>query len=273
MQVPMVETMGEPRKLFVNPAATSLAANEFLTLADACAAARNDDFIELQYDGRRVERPIRLNNLKLTIRAQGAYRPVVAFQPKEATGQSQAMFTVVGGNVTFVGVAFELDLPRHIVAESWSLFETQRPKQLEFKQCSMTIRNATADRRAYQSNVAFIDLKAPPGAGAMTMETMPVAEPVRLTLANCIARGEAVFLRATETQPATLTWTNGLLATSERLLLETGGDASSRSPEGRIVIYLDHVTAFTRNGLCLIGNSDDARYLMGADFECRTRSC
>jgi serine/threonine-protein kinase len=261
MPMPMSVGNSELRTpLIVNPASPQA----YATLAAACAAARNDDIIDLQFNGRHVERAIRLNNLKLTIRAAAGYRPVLVFQPKEPSVQDRAMFTVIGGSLSLLGVALELDVPRYL--GDWSLFETQRPDLLDLRRCWLTIRNAAADRSSFQTNVAFFEIKAPPGAGAMTMETTPAAEPLplRLKLTDCVARGEAVFLRAAESQPVALDWRNGLLATSERLLVHDGGETA---PRGRIAVYLDHVTAFTRNGLGLIRNID-APHLMGADFEC-----
>ena len=39
--------------------------------------------IELRFDGPREEKPIRLANLRVTIRAGEGYRPVIVFRPTE----------------------------------------------------------------------------------------------------------------------------------------------------------------------------------------------
>ena len=49
-----------------------------------------------------------------------------------------------------------------------------------------------------------------------------------IELVDCIARGEATFLRVEDLQPVRLFWNNGLLATSERLLVAVGGARSHR---------------------------------------------
>ncbi|MEZ6071235.1 MAG: protein kinase [Pirellulales bacterium] len=55
--------------------------HHYSTLADACAAARSGNVIELRYDGRRTERPIELANKDLTIRGGPGFQPQIEFRP------------------------------------------------------------------------------------------------------------------------------------------------------------------------------------------------
>ena len=88
-----------------------------------------------------------------------------------------------------------------------------------------------------------------------------------LALFDCIARGEAALLRTAQSQPIQVTWLNGLLATSERLLLATGGDVSLRNA-GQVSVSLEHVTAVVASGLCQLKNLDSDRHLLPTNVQC-----
>jgi hypothetical protein len=231
------------------------------------AKQKGIDIIELQFNGRQEEKPIRLDNQKLTIRAAENYEPIVVFRPKDITvGESQPMVSVIGGQLTLVQVALEFDVPER-VTQAFSLFETQRPESLVVDGCWLTIRNAGPQRQAMNPDVAFFDIKAPPGSALMEMSSSTTVEPtVVIQLQNTIARGEANLLRAHELQPVSLSWSNGLLATTERLLWATGGSMPPR--QGMISIDLRHVTAMVRSGLCLISNEEGSQPLLPTDIRC-----
>jgi hypothetical protein len=82
-----------------------------------------------------------------------------------------------------------------------------------------------------------------------------------------VARGEATLLRCEDLQPVSLTWQNGLLATSERLLVANGGEMVNRA-SGEISINLQHVTVNARSGLCLISNAEGSRPLLHTEVQC-----
>ena len=264
-----METPARMNVLVVNPYGT--APHELPSLRAACVRAKETgvDVIELKYNGRLQEKPIRLDNLKLTIRAAENYQPVVVFRPKESSASDlQSMITVIGGQLTLMNVALELDVPGRREPESWSLVETQRPELLRLERCSLTIRNASQGRMALHPTVAFFDIKAPPGSGAMAMDNAVAAEhTVNLQLVNTIARGEANFLRCDDLQSVSVLWTNGLLATSERLLTAAGGDMATRQT-GLISLDLRHVTAAVQGGLCMLTNSESGRPMPHTDVKC-----
>jgi eukaryotic-like serine/threonine-protein kinase len=136
------------------------------------------------------------------------------------------------------------------------LFEIRRCELVQFQNCTFTVRG----QATYHAGVAFFDIKAPPGTGTMAMDPNAMEEQiVTIHLQNCLARGEATFLRDNELQAVRLNWDNGLLATSERLLIASGGPSQPRQL-GHIQINLRHVTAMLQNGLALLTNSEDAPY-------------
>ena len=86
-----------------------------------------------------------------------------------------------------------------------------------------------------------------------------------IELTDCIARGEADFLHVEDLQPVHLTWDNGLLLTTERLLAAEGGQAAPKLDE-MLRIELNHVTAVTRAGLCRLTSSSANPYQLTVQF-------
>lgn len=282
-QATLEATAGPLTTPVANPPAAAAPAENLLIVSDtpgprtfsslyaACGEAKSGDTIELRFDGQRVERPVTITNIKLTIRAGQQHRPVVVFRPEPdqvPLKYPPTMLTVAGGQLHVAGVQFEFTVPRDLPTD-WALVETRRAELVHFTGCGLTIRNASFGQAAYHSGVAFFDVKAPPGTGGMTMENeLAVEEQVgTIHLQDCVARGEAVFLRDNELQPVRLIWDNGLLATSERLVVAHGGSSQPRQA-GQIQIQLRHVTAMIQGGLALLSNSRDAPYQLLAEINC-----
>jgi len=242
----------------------------FASLKAACLAAKNNDVIELQFNGLREQAPLELTNLKLTIRAGTGYRPTIVFRPGQSglAGFGRQMISVAGGRLTLLNVGLLLDIPRDATAEGWSLFEARQAEQLRFEGCALTIRNQGAGGDGFHDNVSFFEIKAAPGLDSMmkTPETPPV-HPVNLDLQNCVVRGEAAFIHSADAQPLAVDWDNGLLAISEPLFLAEGTSASVPSGE-RADIRLNHLTAITRSGLIRIVAASDAPYVLKTDVSC-----
>ena len=237
-------------------------ANNYTSLLAACTAAHDGDTIELRYNGRRIERPLSISNVRLTIRAGAGYQPVVVFapDPKQPFGMRQ-MVSISGGQLLVRGVHWELDLPASAPDER-SLFETQHCELLDFENCTFTVRAPPP----YYAGVAFFDIKALPGSGTMGMGVGSMdTSVVTINLQNCIARGEATLLRDADLQSVRLTWTDGLLATSQRLLV-TEGNSVQPPQEPRADIVLRHVTVVAGSGLVLMTNSQEEPHQMVVDL-------
>jgi serine/threonine-protein kinase len=237
------------------------------SLYAACAAAESGNVIELRFDGPREEKPIDLRNQKLTIRSAEGFHPLIVFRPSETDPVKfpRSMLTVSGGRLALVNLALELDLPRELPADSWSLFRLQQAEALQLEHCAVTIRNASEQGRAYHEDVAFLRLVGAPGSGSM-MGTEEIAmEPLSIQLRDCLVRGEATFLAHFDVQPCHLSWTNGLLATTDRLLESHGGRKAPRSGD-ELTLDLRHLTADVRKGLCLLTNTADAPYQLPTEI-------
>lgn len=242
----------------------------YASLHAACNDAKSGDVIELRFNGRREEKPIAISNVKLTIRAGDRYQPVIVFRPEPdlvPVKYPTTMLSIAGSQLFVTGVHWELDLPRNVPSD-WALFETRRSDLVQFDQCTFTIRNASLGQTAYHAGVAFIDVKAAPGTESMGLSPEPLEDQiVTVNLHDCLARGEAAFLRTNELQSVRLHWDNGLLATSERLLVATGRPFQPK-PHGQVQINLRHVTAMVHGGLALLSNSEDAPYQLPTEIHC-----
>ena len=226
--------------------------NEFPSLQAACRAAVNGDVIELRYSGRREQQPITLANLRLTIRAGKDDRPVIVFRPDQIdpVKYPRSMFTATAGRLTLINLALELQVPRQVTADAWSLFETRGGQTVRLEKCSLSVCNASDQLAAYYPDVAFFRTRPVPDADPVTAaHSMAATPPATIDLVDCIARGEAVFLCAADLQPVHLIWDNGLLVTSEQLLWARGSQEAPQLGE-MLEIELRHLTAIVQGGLC-----------------------
>jgi len=242
----------------------------YTTLGAACGAAVNGDVIELRYNGPREERPVKLANVKLTIRAGKDYRPVVVFRPNEIDPfkSARGMFTVTSGRLTLINVALQLHVPEDVPADNWSLFEVQDGQTIHLERCWLTIHNVRDQQAAYQPEVVFFLAKPAPAAELAMGNGHAAATPVTtIELADCIVRGKADLLRSTDLQPIHLDWENGLLVTNKRLLSSTGGkQAPPRAI--RFKVDLRHLTAVLHGGLCRLSESEAAPHQLAVDINC-----
>lgn len=245
----------------------------YASLAEACAAAKNNDVVELRYDGGRDELPIVLHNQRIEIRSGAQWRPRVVFNPDDTTiATDRSMITISGGNLKLTGVEIELDLSAAAPSENWSLFSIDQADSLRLEHCLLTVRNATSMGSTYHDKVSFFSLGSSAAAEPMVMmpKGMLALPPVQLDLNNCLVRGEADLLVDRDLRPLNFSCVNGLVAVSERFFV--AGEGASMPQEGaRVRIVLDRVTALARQGLCRVAASDAAPSL--PEVEMRLSGC
>lgn len=250
--------------------ASEKGARRFDSLAAACIAARSGDIVELRYNGRRIEEPISLHNMRLTIRAGEGFQPVVTFAPDELDPlkYARSMIAVHGKQLTLFDVALELDLPRMAPADAWSLLRVEQAELVRLERCSLTIRNAADPESAYHAGVSFIEVGPPALDGSMGAARSDTTEiPLSIRLLNCIARGEATFLRAEVPPALDVAWDNGLLATTERFL-ELGSLADAPPSGAKVEVELRHLTGVVRDGLCRLTTTKDNPHAMPTVVSC-----
>jgi serine/threonine-protein kinase len=243
--------------------------DSFSSLRAACSIARNGDVIELQYDGILEEHPLELTNLRLTIRAHPSHRPTVSFRPDDSDPAKYArnMISVSGGQLTLLNVHLVLELPKHLPAEMWSLLEARRANLIRLESCSLTIRHGSGELTSFGQDATFLHVRSAPGGDGSLMTEGAMPLPVTVQLENCIVRGAAVFLRASDLQPLELTWNNGLLVTTEHFLTAAGGSVNRRQA-GDMRLDLRHLTAITTSGFAHFSNSPDAPLQLTTEINC-----
>jgi eukaryotic-like serine/threonine-protein kinase len=243
---------------------------EYSSLTAACDAAKTGDIIELRFNGRIDERPIRLGNLKLTIRAADGYQPVVRFRSQDqyAAESGRSAVVVAGGNLSLLGISIEFEVPRDLPADDWTLFELRQPEAVRLESCTLTIRNTTAAGAMLHPDVAFFRVRAS-GAGMnpLSNEKNPRTArtaPLTLQIRNSVARGAATLLEDESPLALSLQWDNGIFASGQRMLTMFG--TADPPPDGTTVqIDLRHVTALTSRGLLEMNANGDTPYLPPVD--------
>ena len=223
--------------------------------------------IELRFNGPREERPD--EDLEPASDDSGRRRnqPIIVFRPTDIdpVKYPHSMFTLAGGQLTLTDVAAELHVPRGVPADNWSLLETWGGEMVRLERCSLTVLNTSDQGSTYHQDVAFFRARSAPDADA-AIERRPAATPLAtIELTDCIARGEADFLRVEDLQPVHLLWDNGLLLTTERLLTAGGGQAAPKLDE-MLRIELRHVTAVARGGLCRLTSTSANPYQLTVQF-------
>ncbi|MEX0867193.1 MAG: protein kinase [Pirellulales bacterium] len=240
-----------PAKIRLNPGGPE--SRGFDTIANALQESTTGDVIELRFDGIQLERPWRIEKKKISIRAAEGFRPIIKFVPSgtDPALQPRNMITLSGGELMLINLQLQMDLPRQLQADRWSLFHLVLADRLRLDRTSITLRNAAADGTAYHQEVAFFKVDAPLGTGMMIHEARSPSERTTIELRNCILRGEADVLGGDLLATTTFNWENGLLSTSERLI-SLAGDDFQQQQLGELRVNLKHLTADLRRGLARI---------------------
>lgn len=249
--------------LVVDP--TGVAEQSFPSLFAACSMARSGDVIELRFNGRHAERPVVIANQNLTIRAPRGYLPVLVFRPSsEIPDGERGMISVSGGRVTVVDVALEVELDGDSPRTGISLFELRAAEGIVLRNCSLSVRDLAWDRSSVV-RAAMMTLASPFATSAMPpSDADDVVDPTVIELENCLARGEATFLASPDLWPFSLSWDNGLVALSGRLL-EAQGALMPFSAEAENEIDLRHLTMVVPRGMCRFAAAGPSVYFLPTD--------
>jgi len=224
------------------------------SLAEACARAADLGLseIELRFTGPHVEQPIEIASSRLNIRAAAGYYPIILFQPEVNMGSDEMIHLAGGGtaHIGFEGVELRMNLPADLPADGWALLSMSTGQSIDLTECILTVADGEMNRPAIHDQVAMIAVERRRAGEMPTMADPQVAmgQQARINLDRCIARGEASLVCLTDETPLTIRWNQGLLVTSQHLL-ETGGSATEPQYYDQIVIDLDYVTAYCREGL------------------------
>lgn len=248
--------------LVVDPSTDGSLPGRFATFKAACEAAQSGDVIELRFSGVHESRPVKLKDVNITVRAGEGYEPVLTFVPTAADPfeYPREMIEATNSTMYLVNTALRLSLPSTPSGRQWAMFALLE-SEIEFTRCVLTVINGpSSEAGTYYQDAAFIKVDAPMRREMMDMAVTPTpAKSVRIRLTDCIARGEAVFLRTANFQPFELTWTNGLVALSRTFFSADQFEYDQRG--GNYVLSLNHLTADLPGGLCDLMNPPEFRQL------------
>ncbi|MCA9171128.1 MAG: serine/threonine protein kinase, partial [Planctomycetales bacterium] len=230
-------------------------------LEDACRLAMQNtsiDTIEIRKSGR-IRLPglsLKLADRELTLEAGTGYTPILVFQAGglgDTTSSSHGMLRITGGTLALRGVHVEFNLAREAFEGEWSLFELKDVRKFALYQSTVTVQNSSGERFSNLANVSVFNCLPPTRGDMLDPDVVPRAN-TTLELNNCIVRCEATMVVAPEAIPLTLSWHNGLLVSSERLL-RMGGTGKPLTENEEARIDLQHVTAVVDQGLIEISTS------------------
>ena len=211
----------------------------------ACAEASdsgNVTVIELSYDGlREPERPIRLSNKKVVIRASEGFRPTIRFSVADATVDTNhpQMITIAGGSLDLVNVDLVMTVPNQVGSERWTMFSLERPEKVQLQGCTLTVQNPQG------KSACVFEQRTSVGQGLESIgirnDGMPVVPP-ELLLTETLVRGNADFIVMRDPVPARYELKDSAVGIDGNLLqLNLVMDSKGMERES-ITLELEHFT-------------------------------
>ena len=231
------------------PAIKVVNGKSYDSLEAACTeAAEVGCIIELRYNGiREPERPIRLANKKIIIRAADDFRPTILFAPNDlgTDGSQPNMITVAGGLLELVNVDLVMAVPNRVGGDRWSMFSLERPEKVKLNGVTITMTNT------YNKAACVFEQRAPVGQGldgiGVRKNGMPVVPP-ELVVNESFVRGVCDFIVLRDLVPARFEVKDSVVGVDGNLLqLKLVMEALGMERES-ILLELEHVT-------CLLGQS------------------
>lgn len=209
--------------------------------------------LELRFHGWRSCPPIRLLNQSVSIVAGSGYRPGLLLDPPDAGSQSPAI-DLRNVDLTLENVELRWELPLD-AADDLALVEARGATRVRVSRSCVTISNLNDLGAPAPRGAAFFRVVAQSPA-PVPGESVVLPSP-SFDFASAVFRGEATLFRSIAGASFSCRWTNGLLASSERLLL-AGGRIRRPLWDDLIEVSLDQVTAIVPEGLVAFEATADA---------------
>lgn len=233
-------------------------AKRFPTLEAACAAVTDGSVIELRYNGRRSEKPLRVSKKNVTIRAARGFHPVIEFALGNVTTDAHLrLIGVSSGPVQINNVAFEVSVPPFFTADRISLFAIDRAEKLRLQDVAVTLSNPG------QRPTALFDISTEAGQmlADMKMNTTGVArDPLEIELTECFLRGHGDLIHVRNTKPGRLTLRDTVIAL-DGSLLRVEGNSEKPAEQTRLELRLEHVTALVGRSVVHLDSGELPREL------------
>jgi eukaryotic-like serine/threonine-protein kinase len=224
------------------------------------SAADDIDEIQLDFDGPLlVPTTLHVEAQSLLISAATGKRPELIFRPAAGKASHSAMLAFRGDSLSLAGVRLTMHAPEEPSSEGWTMiYAGSRTQRIDMRDSVLTFDNPQA--QIYDEHgAAFVRLEPLPNSRMASDPAInsTVADLTEIALERCIVRGAATFIRSRPGKALTVTWDQGLLATSERML-DVENAIGSTSPSSEVRLSLLHVTAVADKGLCRLGANSEA---------------
>ena len=229
------------------------------TLNAALIDAVDGSQIVLQYNGMRVESPLRVSRKNITIRGAEGFRPGIEFRPRSSGGDGvqPRMITVTAGPLQVINVELRMVVPRSEQA-SLVMLSLQRPEQVRLREVVVTVVNPA------RHQVSVIELTPEPGAmrnmKKMMKEGME-AEPLELTFDRSVIRGHADLFHVRQTESVELSMSHCVVALGGSLLHAVGTGGTAPKNRGVVELNLVHVTALVGENLIRLNSGEERRHM------------
>lgn len=251
-----------PTIVVIETGAGKTSTRTYPSLEAACTDAKDGSIIELRYSGRwgSAERPIRLTNKRLTIRAGSVrngkrYRPIVEFSPQTLPSDpaDSRMITMTGGALEIHDVTFTLKLSEYLPADLWAVFSLQRAERLDLRGVQITVSNP------HRQISAVIEATTPPGQALSTMSMMKTGLPVPgvdLSIGRSFVRGGAELLQIRDAIPVNVDIVDSAFGLDD-VLLHVVGPMDSPPDNPSVRFDLSHSTCLLGSSLVLMQSADE----------------
>ena len=229
------------------------------TLNAALVDAEDGSQIVLQYNGVRVESPLRVGRKNITIRGAEGFRPGIEFRPKTGGGDGvqSRMITVTAGPLHVINAELRMVVPRSEDARL-VMFSLQRPEQVRLRDVVVTVANPA------RQQASVIELTPEPGAmrnmKKMMKEGMEV-DPLELTIDRSVIRGHADLVHVRQTDSAELSMNHCVVALGGSLLHTVGAGGTAPKQRGVVELNLVHVSALLGENLIRLNSGEERRHL------------
>lgn len=228
----------------------------YATLDAACADAKDQAVIELQFDGRlaTAERPLRLRQKRIVIQAAKGRQPILTFAPTGAVADVSMtrMINVLGGTLAIINVGLEFKIPENPGSHAWTLFSLTRPERLKLQGVTATLINPR------NAQASFVEFLPPPSEAMAKMSTMKDGASLTtdVFIERSFLRGEGVGLALKDSAALRCEMTQSMFAVSEWLVSTEGATQTMLVPGG-IALEFNRSTFLLGSGLVSLAGGEE----------------
>jgi hypothetical protein len=238
-----------------------------LTLEAACTAAADGQIVEIRHNGVLpdvLNKPIRIKNKSLTIRAGENFRPLLAFSGVEtpADGLVTRLFHLTNASVDLINLDCYLIPKRGTVSDdTWSLVSLEGNGRILLQGVTVTAEESGPDLAAI---VELLPAPVSQMAKDMKMMNMDNERPdasFEVKMYKSFIRGSCNVFQTRHTLPGRLEVEQSAIAV-EGSLLRAEGDLDMRDDRDHVELTLDHATCIVGNSLINLESGETPRDLL-----------